>query len=68
MPTTNHADASKTSANSFAKLFQVPGFDANIFVKFQHRNLEALNGTWSVSPADSGHGVLTWAMPKRSAG
>src|SRR3954469_7353851 len=43
MPTTNHADASKTSANSFAKLFQVPGFDANIFVKFQHRNLEALN-------------------------
>ena len=42
MPTTNHADASKTSANSFAKIFQVPGFDANIFVKFQHRNLEAL--------------------------
>jgi len=33
MPTTNHADASKTSANFFAKLFQVPGFDANIFVK-----------------------------------
>ena len=43
MPTTNHADASKTSTNSFAKLFQVPGFDANTFVEFQHRNLEALN-------------------------
>ena len=43
MPTTNHADASQTPANSFAKLFQVPGFDANTFVKFQHRNLEALN-------------------------
>ena len=42
MPTTNHADASKTSVNSVAKLFQVPGFDANTFVKFQHRNLEAL--------------------------
>ena len=43
MPTTNHADASKTSVNSVAKLFQVPGFDANTFVEFQHRNLEALN-------------------------
>ena len=43
MPTTNHADASKTSANSVAKIFQVPGFDANTFVEFQHRNLEALN-------------------------
>jgi phasin family protein len=43
MPTTNHADASQTPANSFAKIFQVPGFDANTFVKFQHRNLEALN-------------------------
>ena len=43
MPTTNHADASKTSVNSVAKLFQVPGFDANAFVEFQHRNLEALN-------------------------
>ena len=42
MPTTNHADASKTSVNSVAKLFQVPGFDANTFVEFQHRNLEAL--------------------------
>ena len=28
--------------NSVAKLFQVPGFDANTFVEFQHRNLEAL--------------------------
>src|SRR3954454_9099435 len=43
MPTTNHADASQTPANSGAKLFQVPGFDANTFVEFQHRNLEALN-------------------------
>src|SRR3954471_19752749 len=43
MPTTNHADASKTSVSSVARLFQVPGFDANTFVKFQHRNLEALN-------------------------
>jgi len=24
--------------------------------------------TWSVSPADSGHGVLNWAMPERSGG
>jgi phasin family protein len=43
MSTINHADASKTSVNSVAKLFQVPGFDANTFVEFQHRNLEALN-------------------------
>ena len=43
MPTTNHADASKASVNSVTKLFQVPGFDANTFMKFQHRNLEALN-------------------------
>ena len=43
MPTTNHADASKTSVNSVAKLFQVPGFDVNTFVEFQIRNLEALN-------------------------
>jgi uncharacterized protein YuzE len=25
------------------------------------------HGTWSVSPADSGHGDLSWAMPKGSA-
>ena len=43
MPTTNHADASKTSVNSVTKLFQVPGFDVNTFVEFQIRNLEALN-------------------------
>ena len=43
MPRTNHADASQTSVNSVARLFQVPGFDANTFVEFQHRNLEALN-------------------------
>ena len=43
MPTTNHADASKTSVNSVNKLFQVPGFDVNTFVEFQIRNLEALN-------------------------
>ena len=43
MPTTNHADASKTSVNSVAKLFQVPSFDANTVVEFQIRNLEALN-------------------------
>src|SRR3954463_2076454 len=24
--------------------------------------------TWSVSPADSGHGGLSWPMPERSAG
>jgi hypothetical protein len=27
-----------------------------------------LQGTWSVSPADSGHGGLIWTMPGRSAG
>ena len=43
MPTTNHADASKTLVNSVAKLFQVPSFDANTVVEFQIRNLEALN-------------------------
>ena len=42
-PTDATTAAPASSFNSFAKLFQVPGFDANTFVKFQHRNLEALN-------------------------
>ena len=42
-PTDATTAAPASSFNSFAKLFQVPGFDANTFVEFQHRNLEALN-------------------------
>lgn len=43
MATTYYTNDSQASVNSFANLFQIPGFCANNFAKFQQRNLEALN-------------------------
>jgi len=41
-PTDAKAAAPAPSFNSFAKLFQVPGFDVNTIVDIQCRNVEAL--------------------------
>jgi phasin family protein len=41
-PTDATTAAPASSFNSFAKLFQVPGFDVNTIVDIQRRNVEAL--------------------------
>jgi phasin family protein len=41
-PTDATTAAPAPSSNSFAKLFQVPGFDVNTVVDIQRRNVEAL--------------------------
>jgi hypothetical protein len=37
------------------------------FFTLQRVAVDGADGTWSVSPADSGHGGLIWTMPGRSA-